>query len=175
MSGLPTHELSEADFAVDFETTVPHLAADLPPRIAHSVAELGIPRSFIGKRYRLTPKVESVELGDHGHFLHFADSTLGGLFIDPETGAIVSSRSGAPHLVNSSLRQFNESVRAVIGMFPFYRRGSSLDERQSVGQRMRVALRSIDEAAAEIDSFWGTYIDDLEIGDFPAEDVIESP
>ena len=83
--------------------------------------------------------------------MQFADTTLGALYIDPSDGKVLSPSScDAPVVVNSSLRQFDERVGAVIDMFPFYSRGSSLEKREAVGDRMRSALKVIDAVATEL-------------------------
>ena len=65
--------------------------------------------------------------------MQFADTTLGALYIDPSDGKVLSPSScDAPVVVNSSLRQFDERVGAVIDMFPFYSRGSSLEKREAL-------------------------------------------
>jgi len=158
-----------------YENVVPPIAPQVPEELAASLATLGVPRNFIGKRYRLSSEVRPVALPAFGTLVQFADSALGALYLDPSNGKVISPTSAdGPIIVNSSLRQFDDTVRTVIEMFPFYNRGSSIEERQGVADRMRSALQLIDPAATVVDSFWGNYIDDLEIGDFATEDVLES-
>lgn len=100
---------------------------------------------------------------------------------------------GLPGLVNSSLDQFIASVRAVLERFPFYSRepgeGEGDDLEDSASERARAEqhdnevdraaedlmeiLRSIDRAAvADETTFWRSFVFDVQMGDFPTEDVL---
>jgi hypothetical protein len=103
---------------------------------------------------------------------------------------------GLPHLVNSSLDQFIASVRAVLERFPFYSmdtgEGDDLDDPASMdpasmrayaeqfdsevnraAEDLTEILRRIDPAAvADHTTYWGSFVFDVQMGDFATEDVL---
>jgi hypothetical protein len=44
----------------------------------------------------------------------------------------------------------------------------------TTAERIGEAIRRIDPIAMNSDSFWGTFVDDVAIGDFATEDVVGS-
>jgi hypothetical protein len=98
------------------------------------------------------------------------------------------------HFVNSRLDQFIASVRAVLERFPFYSmdtgEGDDLDDPASERARaeqfdsevdraaedLTEILRSIDPAAvADQTTYWGSFVFDVQMGDFATEDVLRDP
>ena len=96
-----------------------------------------------------------------------------------------------PLLVNSTLDQFIDSVHTVVDRFPFHsgdtKEGSELDdpakeraraeqldsELDRAAENLTEILRSIDPAAvADESTFWRTFVDDVQMGDFATEDVL---
>jgi len=79
-----------------------------------------------------------------------------------------------PRLVNSTIRQFVESVRGVIYMFPFYETSdSSFDAGREVADRIGEAITRIDPAATGPDTFWETFVQDVASGDYSTADVVK--
>jgi hypothetical protein len=79
-----------------------------------------------------------------------------------------------PRLVNSTIRQFVESVRGVIDMFLFYETSdSSFDAGREVADRIGEAITRIDPAATEPDTFWETFVQDVASGDYSTADVVK--
>lgn len=116
--------------------------------------------------------------------------------LDKKPGKQPSSTHGPaavirpPLLVNSSLNLFIESVQAVLNRFPFDSGDSVREVRNAqtdgwaiAEERMREwdrAVRELAEALRQIDppaiadesSFWRTFMDDVQMGDFSTEDVL---
>jgi hypothetical protein len=113
-----------------------------------------------------------------GRLICFGKSGLGDdICVDPLNGEVLQVFDGAdPRPVNSTIGQFVESVRAVIGMFPFYETSDSgLDTGQAVADRIAEAIRRVDSAAMEPDTFWETFVHDVAIGDYSTADVVKDP
>jgi SUKH-4 immunity protein len=68
--------------------------------------------------------------------------------------------------VNSTLKQFCESVESVIQRYPFEDPSDDLDE---VAEGPRRELAQIDTAAAAHNGFWETFTDDVAMGDYLTE------
>ena len=49
----------------------------------------------------------------------------------------------------------------------------SIEDCEAVAAKISNVIRSIDPVALSADSFWGTFVDDVAIGDYATEDVVE--
>jgi len=143
----------------------------------------------MGPKYRRDTELRPLTYEGIGPLIGFG---LSGPFeriaIDPANGAVVDVlakerapgniniqrlRQPAPGFVNSTLAEFVECVRVAIARFPYYSRDAELEEREEVAKDMLRLLRPIDPPALEPDRFWSTFTDDISIGDFSTEDVLE--
>jgi len=59
-------------------------------------------------------------------------------------------------------------------LFPFYDRDTSLEDREAVATKIGNVIRRIDSVAIRPDSFWETFVDDVTIGDFATQDLVEN-
>ncbi len=164
----------------------------------------GVPKSLLG-RYEAASELTLLEVPNYGPLVCFGTTMLyGRVCLDPHMGGVVDIAYlptdtihvrpgfvGLPGLVNASLDQFIDSVRAALDRFPFDS-GNPVEDREwddraqawaHVDQRfeewdravedMTATLRRIDPAAvADTDTFWRTFLDDVQMGDFASEDVL---
>jgi hypothetical protein len=135
-----------------------------------------IPKRFFG--YSAAEQVSRVNLPSRGPLVRFGTwGPFVGMYVDPSTNEVFSSVERpltAPRLVNSTLKHFGETVKAVLAMFPLYSREAELEERQAVAAKVADVIARIDAVASTPDTFWSTFIDDLVIGDFATEDILWS-
>jgi hypothetical protein len=148
----------------------------VPGEVRDTLMRAGPPKRSLGRLYWASTELASVEIPPRGRLIRFGHSGIAsGIHLDPSTGEVlvVLDHAGAvPQLVNSTLAQFTDTVRTVIDMFPYYDRDGRLDEREAAAKRLAGAIRRIDPVAMNPDSFWGTFVDDVAIGDFATEDVV---
>lgn len=110
----------------------------------------------------------------------------------PETGRPESDIQGQPGFANSSLDQFIATVRAVLSRFPFDRGAASRDVSESGTEEcafdtyhsdwdqavddMMETVQAIDPAAVSDEyTFWRTFLDDVQMGDFSTELLLSDP
>lgn len=159
----------------------------------------GAPQAALGYMYRAATELTLIDAPGYAPLVRFGLSALyNAICLDPRSGAIVQigyveseianlprGVLGTPAFVNSSLDQFIASIRAVIARFPF---DSSIPGKQDynddelgalaqewgrAAREMRAMLGGIDPAAVEDpDSFWMTFCDDVNIGDYGLESVL---
>lgn len=172
----------------------------------------GVPKSLF-RRYEATRELMLLEDSRYDPLVCFGTS---GPFVkicfDPSTKQIVDvvydSKANTqevgvhatsrvirtPLLVNTTLDQFINSVRAVLDRFPFDQSNSGTysvvdkpasgsdqeDKREREWDRavedLAETLSRIDPAAvANPDGFWRTLLDDIQMGDFATEEVLKLP
>lgn len=136
------------------------------PRVVDAAS---VPRSLIGRTYRAAEAVSVVDDHERGRMLRFGSAGLtGSICIDMSTGEIVEIQGPAVRLVNSGLSRFNEAVRLVSSMFPFYGK-DDLDLFDGAAVAIRFALEGVDPECTRRDGFWDTFIWDVAIGDYATE------
>jgi hypothetical protein len=155
--------------------------------VATPLLEVGAPKSLNG-RYQAADSLTLLDAPPFGQFVRFAkDSISNSMCLDPRTEqvvVIIDKLLGAdPWLVNSSLGQFIESMRFVIGRLPFYG-GLSPEEYDvdtdaldsmvdSVARELAESLRWIDPVAfSGQDSYWREFIDSVQMGDWATELIV---
>jgi len=161
---------------------------------------LGVPKRILGDYYKAVSRLELIEHPTLGPVVRFATlGRRGAMCLHPATGSIhqlTGARSGQEWFVNTTLAQFNDSVRAVINRFPFDRgvpseaptpdasaqwHTSNTDKGDdvswiTVGEELRELLRRIDPASvANPNGYWNTFVTDVEMGNYSAEDVLTFP
>lgn len=146
------------------------------PSVQRALFADGVPKTFIGRRYRADPHLSRLEREGRS-FLRFGSSGLSdAVCVELPVGHVVVV-IGAPgfHLqfVNTSIGQFTKTVEAVIGRFPFYDTDSDDEEIQAVGDELLEIIRSIDDAAAVPDRYWSAFVDDVQMGDLTTEAILE--
>jgi len=162
---LPRFELTTFSQPVDGRTDV-----------VDALTKTGVPKSSVGRAYIAAGELTRINLPDRGRLICFGKSGLDDdICVDPSTGEVLQVVDGADqHLVNSTIRQFVESVKAVIGMFPYYETSDSgFESGQKVADRIREAITRIDPAATEPDTFWETFVQDVAVGDYSTADVVK--
>lgn len=160
---------------------------------------LGVPKRILGS-YKAMNHFELVEHPTLGPLVRFATlGRRGSMCLHPATRSIrhlTGARSGQEWFANTTLAQFNESVRAVINRFPFDRGrpddtpihdessqwpASSADQRDAVdwitvGEGLRELLRRIDPASvADPNNYWSGFVDDVETANYTSEAVLTFP
>jgi hypothetical protein len=164
MTSWPTIELVH----LPFEPEVP--ASDQVLEAAATLMDQGVPQKLLGGRYQASPVLTLVTV-DGRAFLRFGTELGLPVCADVGTGTIVTISRADPAVgfVNSSLRSFIETARAVTARFPFY--GEDDPDEQSFQAADDVAdlIRSIEDRALERDGFWETLVEDIRMGDFVTE------
>jgi hypothetical protein len=161
---------------VFFESpTIGRLLEDLPA-VRHALFVEGAPRGFIGRRYLADPTLTLLQVKGIAQILRFGSSGLGdAVGIDFNTGhvlEIIKAPDPVSVFVNTSVRQFTETVKAMIGKFPYY--DSVADENKiiTVANELGKVVQSIDPEAGIPDRYWSTFIDDVEMGDLSTEAIL---
>jgi hypothetical protein len=161
--------------------------AGLPGPLPLELFMTGVPES--GPKYRRDTELRVLTYEGFGPLVGFG---LSGPFhriaIDPASGTVVDvlAKERAPgnvniqrvsqpppSFVNSSLEAFVECIRVAIARFPYYSRDAELEERDEVAKDLVRLLQPVDPPALEPDHFWSTFADDVAIGDFSTEDILE--
>ncbi|MEV4806622.1 SUKH-4 family immunity protein [Nonomuraea sp. NPDC049421] len=136
----------------------------------------GIPSGMLGGEYEAAEHLTLMEVPGRGGLIRFGETKNGDICIDPSTGEVlevIGQKRDCARLANTNIHLFIESVKAVLDRFPFYSVGSDLDSRVIVANDLTELIRAIDSFAVYQDSFWSTFIDDVEIGDYATEEVLE--
>jgi hypothetical protein len=156
-----------------FETAELASLDRVPSEVREPLAR--IPRSSIGGHYRAAAEVAFVESPTAGRLIQFGTTgVFGPIYVNPASGAVLAGRDaegGALSFVNSSLDQFTSTVRGLIDLFPFYDRSDDYDAAAAAAARASELIAGIDPPAAEPDTLWGTFVDDVANGDFATGDV----
>lgn len=137
---------------------------------------LSVPAAIIGEEYHASSHLEMVSLPGVGELVQFgASGSNFGLFLRVSDGVIVQWNGDAEEViyVNSSLQAFVSCVREVIERFPFYAREGSDEEVDGAAESIGQLISSIDREAMTDDSFWETFMRDVENGDYATEDVVQ--
>ncbi len=160
---------------------------DFPRQLAAPLLERGAPKKLLVQGYRAEDRLTLLDAPPYGQFVQFAKIGYSySMCLDPRTGQVVvifSVPGGSPSLVNSSLEQFIESARFVIGRFPFdggdgaagndIDIDSLYDKWQTIADELAEPLRQIDPVAfADENGYWRTFLDDVAIGDYSTSDVV---
>jgi hypothetical protein len=159
-----------------FELTTFSQPVDGRSDVVDALTKTGVPKGSVGRAYTATQELTWRNVPGRGHLICFGKSGLANeICVDPSNGEVLQVVDGAdPRLVNSTIGQFVDSVKAVIGMFPYYETSDdSFDNGQAVADRIAGAIRRIDPAATEPDTFWETFVQDVAIGDYSTADVVE--
>ncbi len=157
---------------------------------------VGVPKRITGS-YKAVSHLDLIEHPTLGPVVRFATvGRRGAMCLHPATGSIhwlTGARSGQEWFVNTTLAQFNASVRAVIERFPFDRgvpadtplhdesaqwHASSTDQSDDVqwdmvGEELRELLRRIDpESLADPNGYWRTFLADVQMGNYSTDDIL---
>ena len=139
--------------------------------------ELRVPECLLTKKTYVA-HARAIRLTDGARqLLAFgASGTAGQLCVDLNSGEVVERGPalGPARLVNASVDMFSRSVHSAVAAFPFYDREADDHERRRVARRMASQLGEIDSSSLlDADSFWSTFVDDLELGDYATEDIMK--
>ncbi len=136
----------------------------------------GVPKGFVSARYRAN-RVLSLRTDNHGRqLIAFGTMVLdGAMCLDPVTGEVVQlvGRSSNRFFVNSTLASFTRLVREVSNAFPFYSDDASRDEIMAAAEAVSEIVRKVDGEALVPDRYWSTLIDDMRMGDWATDAVLE--
>ncbi|MFE7114850.1 SUKH-4 family immunity protein [Streptomyces sp. NPDC057654] len=135
------------------------------------------PAEMVGYRYEAADALTKVSGTGHGGFVRFgSNGVFGSTLLNTVTGEVVQHVPGADQLrlMNSSLPAFTEIVRAFFERFPFYGSDSDESEFKTAAADVERIVREIDPSAFIQDGFWATLVDDINMGDFSTEEIIET-
>ncbi|MFH8627424.1 SUKH-4 family immunity protein [Streptomyces vietnamensis] len=137
--------------------------------------DLQVPESLIAFSYRVAESLTSMEEPEPGRFLRFGSTGLfGSLLFDSATGSVVEYQEGADDvsLVNTSIAAFVEIVKKVIEAFPFYSTDGDSGDMELAAEKVKGIVCSEDPEAYFSGGFWETFVSDVEMGDYPTEEVV---
>jgi hypothetical protein len=137
----------------------------------------GIPQRFLNSvLYTAAKEPSIVPIPPRGQLVRFgaASQFSDGLFIDPNTGEVVECDYGTLRwFVNSSLEQFARTVIEVMGRFPFMSNDADDQAFKDMPKELGTIISKIDPSAMSVDRFWSTFVDDVKIGDYTTEMVLD--
>lgn len=159
-----------------FELVTLRVSLELPFG-AQVLAVRGVPKRIIGREFGALVEARLVAVGQGGNLIAFGASGLRGMVcLDLANGEVVH----VPNLnglqmrpVNSSIDSFAECVAAVIERFPFYSDDDESDRWESVADELAETLGGIDETTGTHNCFWGTFVDDVRMGDYSTSMIVD--
>ncbi len=159
-------------------------AVNVSPQDLYTLNQVGLPKHALGVGSSLDIPV-GVEIPGRGYLIRIAHGGFQGFFFDPSNGMVlvIHDRPGPKvRLVNSTLGQFTNTMKAVIGAFPFYDQiGDDVDdiewkdklaERDVIADRIGDLIRDIDPPAMNPGSFWDGFVTDVAHGEYSTEDIV---
>jgi len=135
----------------------------------------GIPRRSIDGHYQAAAGATFVDVPGRGPLVRFGTTgVFGPIYIDPSSGVVVAGDDIEEELcfVNSSLEQFTRTVTCLIDLFPYYEESGDFEAAAAAAARASELIAGIDPPAAEPDTVWGTFVDDVGNGDFATRDIL---
>jgi hypothetical protein len=146
------------------------------PSVRRALFIDGVPKGFIGPRYRADANVTILNRPGGDAILRFGSSGLAdAVGVNFATGNVVdvSNARGHPLLfVNTSIEKFILTVKAVIDRFPYYEEDATDDEVEGAAADVRDIIERIDPAAVVPDRYWSTFVDDMEMRDLSTGEVL---
>ena len=156
----------------------------IPSAVRAAIEAAKLPHDFFSRRYLTLPMVEPTDVPGGGTLYRIGtEGLVCSIYWDPASGAVLSrtDRPIGPHqqtpagrvfFVNSSLRQFVETVQGMLAAFPYYDRTAEFEELEAAADRLRALIEPIDPAALEPNTLWDAFAADVANGDFATEDVL---
>lgn len=142
-----------------------------------SLAEIVVPKSLVGGEYSVLGQLEFLEVSGREKLIAFGASGLRGrICLDTVSGAVVQVpvlRQPDRREVNASMELFGQCIETVISQFPFYGIDDDDEVTHEVSVRLRRYLAAIDPVTQSHNGFWETFIDDLDMGVYATEEVLE--
>jgi hypothetical protein len=128
----------------------------------------GVPREFFSLKARTSVSVTETPWGAA---VWFGDMGVDKICLEPDSGHVIrfSTRTNERIFINTSLRQFRETVRAVIGRFPFHAEDATFEEIESAAGDVGKIVSDIDPPAMAPDLYWSTLVDGIVMSDFDLE------
>jgi len=128
---------------------------------------------LIGRSYQATDQPGMQLVGERSLFCFGRAGLHRQICLDVNDGTVVEyigSNDGPVRFMNSSIEAFNRCVEAAIRRYPYYGLNSDLSDRHTISTELAEQIAAIDPAAlADKDSFWSTFVDDVEIGDYASD------
>lgn len=146
------------------------------PSVRHALFIDGVPKNFIGPRYKADSDVTILERQDGDVILRFGSSGLAdAIGVHIATGNVVeviNVRDLPLLFVNTSIERFTLTVKAAIDRFPYYEEDATDEEVEAAAVDMREIIERIDPAAVVPDRYWSTFVDDMEMRDLSTREVL---
>jgi hypothetical protein len=155
-----------------FELVSMQAPAGSPPGVARALAA-GVPRQLIGREYVVLDRAEC--LAPDGAVAFGTSGLHGRICLEPATGAVVQAPSQddpARNTVNASLMLFTTCVALALAHFPFYDEDNGPKEWEAAAEKLRRLLARTDPTTAKPNGFWATFVDDVAIGDYSADQIV---
>jgi hypothetical protein len=160
-----------------FQPAVFTIPDRIPQAARAAFAETDVPRNLFA-RYRASSDLEVVKGANDKRLVRFGEFLPHSMVcFDPAGGEVVTLvavKRRVQRLVNSSLADFSDCVRAAIDLFPYYRSNAERREKTAAGLVLEGRLMDMDAAALEADGFWRSIVADVRSGGLSTEDVISS-
>jgi hypothetical protein len=147
---------------------------DMPPDVPAAARELlsaGVPKSLVGS-YDAAERA-TVLAKD---LVCFGDGLPGErICLEVPSSAVVHVFDLNPsvrRLVNSNLDLFRACAKAIIERFPFYDEESEDGAETVAANDVRAIVERLDPPVIADTGFWETFTDDIEMGNYPTEDIV---
>ena len=164
-----------------YEPVVFTTAIDVSPEDLDTLNRARLPRSFLGEDMVVDAPV-GVDVPGRGYLIRFTAGRGGGFYFSPSTGEVLDIGDRpefGPNLVNSTLGQFTNTVKALIEAFPYYAEDPDEVDVDMLGAmyeasaaRLAALIREIDPAALTPDTFWDIFLVDVVHGNYWTEDIL---
>ncbi|GGK81457.1 SUKH-4 family immunity protein [Mangrovihabitans endophyticus] len=145
------------------------------PAVADRLADPGVPRGLGG--YDLLDQARPLPGDDTADLICFGTvGPFGRICVRASTGAVVhvpNPERITTNTVNTDLDRLAGCVRAVADRFPFYSADSDPEDWDRAAADLRAALAAIDPAAEANHGFWQTFVDDVAMGIYSTEEVLD--
>ena len=143
-----------------------------PDEIRQALSGRGVPARSVGGEYAALNRAVFLEAAPH--LLAFGRSVgTERICVDVRSLEVVHvSRLDVPraHPVNANLAAFCASIEVAIARFPYYTYETVDEQGGEVARELREQLLKIDEVTNAHNSFWETFLDDVEMGNYATEE-----
>jgi hypothetical protein len=147
-------------------------------RTADGEAALRVPQMILSTGlFAADEELVRLTRGGDRSLLCFGSTGLQGkICLDEGSGQVIDlwssdSEPRAIDLVNTSLEAFIRCARVVVERYPYYADDADDDVPMDFGAEIQRVLAGIDGATQLVDSYWMTFIDDVQMGSFSTQEV----
>ena len=167
-----------------YEPVVFTTAIDVSPEDIDTLNRARLPRRFLGGDMAVDAPV-GVDVPGRGYLIRFTAGRGGGFYFSPSTGEVLyidDRPEFGSNLVNSTLEQFTNTVKALIEAFPYYADfgvdpnevdvDTLVDMYEASAARLAALIGEIDPAALTPETFWDDFLVAVVHGNYSTESIL---